>query len=252
MLLDPARLRERLALSPSATVVVMGQWSTSLSTYVLGRGPEVEVSLGRDQTTEVEIDVSIRGTEAGGTIELHTQMILLEEPDPRPGGPRLPGSILFESSEKRVLESPGSRLPVCVVDFADFPIQFPSQDAAWALQLTAEALDQPPSVGMQVYLNAQHPELVQRLSREENSPEAVLLRRFLVADIGRQLVQHGLRDEIFTDTTHVYPSGSLGDALRRRVRLLFPDASLEEAANLAMHDIGQFEIAVQGGLLKVP
>ena len=247
---NPPSLRGHLGLSDRARVALFSEWKTDLSTYAGGRGREVEVMLERQNPLDVTLTLPVRGTTTGGTLTLVSQMILLDEPRPLPGGPRLPGSILWESlPEKRILESPGARLPISVIDFGQFPSQFRSAEAVWAVHTHPDALLQAPSVGMQVYLNSRHQDLVDRLVRSDALPDQDLARRMLLADIGRQLIQRALKDESFTDPTLEFPQGSLGDALRRRIRVTFGPLTLSEVRALAEEDPAEFEVELQGTLL---
>ncbi len=247
----PSSVREHLQLSTQARVALFAEWRTDLSTYAAGRGPEVELTLEGHEPVDVTVIVPIRGMETGGTLTLLTQMILLEEPAPLAGGPRLAGSILWESlPERHVLESPGARLPVSVVDFEKFPHQFASPRAAWTVHTRPGALLQAPSLGMQIYLNSKHRELVDQLVQADASSGQNLARRMLLVDVGRQLLQSALKDESFTDPDHTFPPGSLGDALRRRVGISFGPLTLPQVKALAEEDAASFEVQWQGALLE--
>jgi hypothetical protein len=103
---------------------------------------------------------------------------------------------------------------------------------------------------MQIYLNSKHRELVDQLVHSNASSDQTLARRLLQVDIGRQLLQMALKDEIFTDPGYEFPPGSLGDALRRRVRLSFGPSTLPEIRALAEEDPTSFEAQWQGALLR--
>ncbi|QDG52094.1 hypothetical protein FIV42_15485 [Persicimonas caeni] len=250
--IDLAAFREACQLSEDARIAVFAEWSTDLTNYMRGRGEEVEIDLDEDRRIEVSLSLPIWGSQTGGTLYLHTFVMLVEENSPQPGGARVPGSVLWQTTEKRILESPGSRLPVCVVNFKDFPEKFDNPNAAWVVEVVPEGFELPPSVGMEIYLNSQHQELVELVSPDDSSYGSAFATQMMYFDIGRQLISRAVSDEVFCDPEHQYPEGSLGDSLRARARLLFPNLTLPQIGALHREAPQRFETIVQGALLEFP
>ncbi len=248
--LNLAELREHCQLPRDARIAIFAEWSTNLTNYKRGRGQEVEVDLDSDDRVEVAVNVPVQGAQTGGTLFLHTFLVLADAGDAQPGGANVPGSVLWQSTEKHILESPGSRLPVCVVNFKEFPEKFDNPNAAWVVEVLPEGFELPPSVGMEIYLNSQHQEMVELVSKTDSSYESAFASQMMYFDIGRQLISRALSDELFCDPEYEYADGSLGASLRAQSRLLFRNLTLPQIAALHREDVQRFETIVQGALLE--
>lgn len=249
---DQAKLREHCGLSEETVLSMFGEWSTDLTNYVRGRGQEVHVTLDGDSRIEKEISVPVQGAYAGGELTLE-QFLTVEEPSgSSPAGPSVPGSILWRSATEVPLESPGSRLPITVVDFENFPHRFGDEKAAWEVEIEANAFELPPSRSMRIYINSKHEQLVEAVTNDESGYDSNLTSQMLYYDVGRHLLSRALRDELFCDPEYEYEEGSLGASMRMRLESLFPNSSLSEIRNLYEEDPRAFESTLQGNFLELP
>ena len=242
-------LREYCGLPAGAKVGAFGEWGTDLTGYARGRGEMHDLALGTEEKVTLPVRLPVHGGETGGTLSVHTFIILTEAGNHGPDGPWMPGSILWETVEKYPLEQPGSRLPVCAVDFSEYLNEFHHPRAAWVVRLFSEGLERPASDGMQIYVNTKHA-LFDLLTQDNLSGEANLARQMMYFDVGRQLVTRALNEELFCDPEYTFPEASMGKSLRGRVRLLFPGLSLREVRALHKEDKQHFEAIIQGKLLK--
>ena len=244
-------LREYCQLAENAKLSIFAEWSTSLSSYVRERSPEVILDLEGEDAAEVAISLPVRGTDTGGELTLRTMIIVYEPGDTKAPGALKCGSILWSDEIKFLLEAPGARLPICVENFERFPEKFDNSRASWFVEVLPDGLEYSASVGMVIYINSQKRNLVTLITAEEKSIAAALLVKMLTFDVQRQLLSIALHDEQFIDPHWAYEEGTLGASLRLMCRNIFGQASLPEVANLFRLEPARFETELQGSTLQL-
>ncbi|GEM_PF-5218737 len=249
---NPESLREYCGLSKDSVLGLFAEWTTSLTNHARGRGPEVRLKLDGSSPIEKKIELTIPGKRAGGTISIERFLVLLEPSGASAQEPSIPGSILWKDSTDKELEGRGSRLPVTVVKFSNFPERFSNPKATWEIHTAPDALHRPPSTGLRIFLNEDHERLVDLVTSDSDSYEAVVATEMLKLDVGRQLLTRALRDDLFCDSNYDgYDEGSLGSSLRMRASNLFPNSSLSEVRSVFESEPKRFEGQLQEHLMNL-
>jgi len=246
---------EATGLGPGSKVLTQSQWFSSVDPrrragrFVTGvSDPYCLVLDGAQQRVEIPLDLP--GTAVGEKVWVKTRITLLESVDPGELAASRPGSTLWEDEkEKEVeLEGRGARVSVCQVDFGNFPSRFPYADALWAVLFTGtvdESLRSDVSAGMMVYLNKRREH---ELVTHGESPEATAIRTMLYWDVGRQMFRHALSSQDYLEGTELYGSGSLGESISAKLRLVFPNMERTEIHQMMEEEPSRFEQALQSRL----
>lgn len=248
---DKKSIWEHCNLADDAVLSLFAEWSSSLSPYARGRSPEIALQFDDKKNEEIVITLPIQGTDTGGELTIETFIIVHEPGRTQIPGATQPGSILWSDTYESVLESPGSRVPLYVENFKNFPEKFDDPRASWHVEMNPEALEHSASIGLAIYLNSQNKTLVEQLNGTKPTAQSAVLIRMMAFDVHRQLITAALRDDAFTDPGYEFTEGSLGSSLKMMLRNIFRNASLTEINNLFRNEPARFESQLQGALLNI-
>ncbi|MDO5731319.1 hypothetical protein [Corynebacterium sphenisci] len=202
---DPERVREECRLPADARLGLAVSW--------MGNSSKIRqrVSLIRCTGERAWIRVRLPGDRLGGTVEVATSLVLLDDvASPEVGAPHRAGSILVRDVVTIALEGDGSMFPMAVADFRGQP--FPD-DASWFVR-TSTNPDANFSGTFQVLVNEMDTALVAAIEAEKpNREQAALLDQMssavieTVLDLAYQMRARGDLDGTPRE------EGSVGDVL---------------------------------------
>lgn len=236
VIVHPSRVRDATGLSPSSIMRLVVTWSTRRGYHTGGRGFSKETSLNSDEVLEFLPTVDVPSAQLAGDLRMTTCLVLARAgTDSQPLAARQPGSILWQDVVDTSLEGMGERLPVSLSDFTNRYDSL-SAGAAWSIELSHDWLHRHPSVGMVVLINSARVEVTAALKSERPGPAEQLIRSALYHDVGRTLVLRALDSDEFR-SDEPYDTGTLGYALRLRIRTLFPHYTFNEVYQMPREEL---------------
>lgn len=136
--------------------------------------------------------------------------------------PRLPGTILWNSSRRVILGTSGMRFPIEVQDFSEAANFFPA-GAAWFLDWDREGFDRPVHGGLRLYINSSHPVIKRAVSFDGKQDEAdSRVRETVMYDVARTLITSAFESETYESQLNVYAAASIGNHIQNLMKALFP------------------------------
>lgn len=236
---DLSGLLDDCTLTADARILGLVTWHAS-GTGMRGMGPTSVLSTGENLFT-----ADVPGDEAGGVLHLGLRVVLAEtDQHAGPLAPRRPGSILWQTTTRVVLEGAGSRFPVVQLSFAKAGIA-DGRRALWYLNCGND-LEASDTGSLRLYLNTDHP-AVQSMISSPSGDDSKVLAELIRGDLARQMVLHALNhDDLDLDAG--YEQGTLGDMLVNLLRRCFPTRTLHDLRGDRDTDAGEFEARIQAAL----
>lgn len=190
-----------------------------------GLGESVELVAPEGDAEAFELSLEAPGMDLSHSLTLSACLVMLKRGDggARRFSPVRPGSVLWRHEESVLLEGEGTRFPVEALDFAA-STWLPSE-AAWFLDWDPHAFDQAVLGGIRLYVNAGSERVRMAVA---GGPEAEpAIRESIRYDVARTLISGSFRNANFLANADSYEEGTVGAAVRRLIRALFPYESLE-------------------------
>lgn len=190
-------------------------------TNLRGGGTITDLRSGNNQ-----LALHLPGSDLGGVVAIEARVVLAATAsEAEPLAPRRPGSLLWSTSDRIILEGSGGRFPTAVSDFDEAGLPG-GGSGLWYVEITDSDLAASATRCLRLHLNSGHPDIRDMLEQPDNEPTVQLLRH-LRHDTTRQLLGVALRNEEFDDRA-TYGRGTLGDVLITVIRVHFPGRSLDQ------------------------
>lgn len=220
---DLAGLKEDCGLTANARIGAMVAWRSE-RTNLRGSGRVLNVVTGPNNLTAL-----LPGSDLGGAVTVEARVTLLE-PDSaaeRLAPPRS-GSLLWNESNRIILEGSGGRFPTTAIDFASTGL--PGGEAGmWYLEIADSDLGASATQALRLYLNSTN--IAVRAVLDNPAADANLyILRFLRYETTRQLLMFAFNNEEFDDRAD-YDRGTLGDVLVTLLRIYFPGQGITQLRN---------------------
>lgn len=162
VIVDLATLRDQCRLPPDTPLALVVSWRSDAS-KIQRRLFTRPVSESRN-----EIQVTLPGTEIGGTIQISTAVALLEDVhEPMAGAPHIRGAVLARDRVSVTLEGEGSMFPMAVVDFTTRTYD---DQSSWFVE-TSTDLGANFSSEFQVFINERDKVLIKAIEAEKPTRE---------------------------------------------------------------------------------
>ncbi|MCD1144251.1 hypothetical protein LQU92_03220 [Kocuria sp. LUK] len=229
---DAAAVRATSGLPDGARIALVVVWSAS-GPNVSGRATYTELGAETESHT---LAVHLPGSDLGGTLSVHTRIVLAEHLDNTvPGVAHRAGSILWSETSTVRLQGDAVQFPMAVIDFRD--TAFPD-DAPWHLQIGG-SLDGAAMGALLLLLNETNQRVLAAFRNAAKPTEADrLVLSTAYTDIAVRLLLHALQHHDFIDDAE-YTEGSLGATCADLFQRTFSgrsiaDVKLELAGNPGM------------------
>ncbi|SRR6266498_4982146 len=198
----------------------------SEGTFLKSCGEFVDIPPTLTEETTIELKVEINGINVSESIDLWVQL-LLSQPGSQKSMPfvaKLPGSILAQSvPHKVIVEGEGPRFPVEIIDFSN--TYYPSE-AGWYLHWDPTDLFQSVLGTVRLYINAKHERVTKAVTLELQ--EDFDIRETIRYDVARALIYGAVANDEFVHNPDIFPTGSMGSAIRSMLRVYFPQVDFLE------------------------
>lgn len=198
VVVDTVLLREQCRLPEACSLGLVVSWrsdATKIQRHVFTR----RVTEARN-----EIQVTLSGNEIGGTVQITTAVVLLEDvPHSALGAPHHRGSILVQDTVGVTLEGEGSMFPMAVIDFRQRAYD---ERASWFVE-TSTDLDANFSSTYQVMINELDKALIKAIEAEKPTRE----QQVLLDDLSSGVMQVVLELAYALRATGDLGSGPYGD-----------------------------------------
>jgi hypothetical protein len=201
--IDAAEIRAASGLPEEARIALVVVWSAS-GPNLSGRATYIELGAETEPHT---LAVDLRGSDLGGTLSVHTRIVLAQRLETAATGvAHRAGSILWSDTTTVRLQGDAAQFPMAVIDFRD--TAFPN-DAPWHLQIGG-SLDGAAMGALLLLLNETNPRVLTAFRNAAKPTEADrLVLSTIYTDIAVRLLLHALHHHDFLDDTE-YAEGSLG------------------------------------------
>lgn len=219
--IDAAEIRATSGLPDGARIALVVVWSAS-GPNLSGRATYIE--LGQD-TESHTLAVDLRGNDLGGTLSVHTRIVLAERLDTAATSvAHRAGSILWSDTATVRLQGDAAQFPMAVIDFRD--TAFPD-DAPWHLQIGG-SLDGAAMGALLLLLNETNRRVLTAFRNAAKPTETDhLVLSTVYTDITVRLLLHALHHHDFLDDTE-YAEGSLGAACADLFQRTFSGRSIAD------------------------
>jgi len=159
-----------------------------------------------------EVQVTLLGTEIGGTLRISTAVVLLEDViDPVPGAPHRRGAILSRDIFSVTLEGEGSMFPMAVIDFSRRTYD---DRASWFVE-TSTDLGANFSSAFQVMINERDKLLIKAIEAEKPTREQQALMDELSSGVMQVVLELAYALKVNGELgIEEYGDGSVGQVLR--------------------------------------
>lgn len=239
---DRADIETRTGVGTDANLRLNVSWYCR-TTQVRGSGDTLD--LGQTKSEGVMLTCMAPGDQLGGEVEFRVALVLASPGSTSSGlAATIPGSVLWEATQKVVIEGIGGRFPMVWVDFEASGLP---TGAAWYLDWDPHALDDGVLHGARLHLNRSHERLRQAVE-DPSTPEGQAILEFLYFDLGRTLITGALRNGDFVEQPDRFQTDTLGDELRRLIGMTFPGVPVSHLADRLKHQPATFERDLQHGL----
>ncbi len=190
----------------------------------------------------------VSGKDLAGDLRLETHVLV---PTARAGvellSPHYAGSVLWIDTLTVALEGNAPRFPVELVDF-DTVLWTPHPDASWYVSWNRYDLHQPMLGSVRLFVNARHPKIVRAMSQDAQDSEARAIRSAIYYDVGRSLIRAALHDAQFLENPEAFNPGTIGRAVARLIRAVFPTDSPRSVRNAMQERPEHFDSELQARL----
>lgn len=241
VLVDGAAIREQSGLPADTQLALCVIWRSSGS-GLFGRGFRAEIS--GNVPSELSAELKVRGVDAGGILDIDTQVVLAEAIDPSGFAPHRAGSILWNQRTTVRLQGDGSQFPIAVVDFGMGTLP---EDAGWHLQVDG-SLDAAAMGSVLLLVNSRNKTVTEAFANA-GKPRTTdkLALSAVYADIARTMVEHALAREDFVDDAE-FDDNTLGSMLLDVFRQIFGSSSVKDVRLRAQRDPSMIGTQVQGAV----
>lgn len=218
------------ALAADAKLGVAAAW-ISEATSLRGQSNVEVVDFGNDR--RVTVSMVCPGKELGQAVKLRMVVFAL------PGNmaaevslaPTVHGAILWEDTQRFVLEGDGSRFPTEVIDFGLLPGV--DARAPWYLQWDPGVLEVTVSAGLRLYLNSRCSEFVRSVTNPTPSELDKERQRMVRWDVARRMIVESLAVPEFVEASpDTWNEGTVGHAITVLLSIFFPSSSPQSMASL--------------------
>lgn len=218
------------ALAADAKLGVAAAW-ISEATSLRGQSNVEVIDFGNDR--RVTVSMTCPGRELGQAIKLRT--VVFASPGVMAAevslAPLIPGAILWEDTQRFVLEGDGSLFPSEVIDFG--LLSGVDVRAPWYLQWDPGALEVTVSAGLRLYLNSRCPEFVRSVTNPTPNDLDRERQRVIRWDVARRMIVEGLAiAEFVASPASAWEEGTVGQAITVLLSTFFPSASSQSMAAL--------------------
>lgn len=187
---------------------------------------------------DFEVDVTVDGNRLSQHLMLRTEL-LLKAPMNAGGrlSPKRTGTRLWEDTHFLRLEPEEVRF---ATETASFQSQFPeSRNALWKLEWSAADLSQEFAGAFRLFINADEPEFVVRVSNADT-----MTMRLLTAAVRSQIARGALANDTFDQGLIAANPTSIAAAVGGWLQLAFPNQDLETIRQACAVDPSRFEAAL--------
>lgn len=210
-------LRAECGLSEDARLMIYGAWRSE-GALSQGVGERVALPPAASQV-DLRLALKLDGARLHGQVHLAIRLVLAATTARRPVTAWRAGSVLWEQVITREVGQ-AERFPTVLLPFVEGS-QVRPKGALWSLDFDSADLSVPVSGGLVMYLNADHPSAA-LLRGDVRTLAARTLQATLKLDLARMLVRIALTHDEFIAADGQWPAGSVGDLLRRTLRICFP------------------------------
>ena len=165
-----------------------------------------------------EVSFQVCGADVGGNLTVTTSVVLnRDSTHNEPLVARRAGSILWEQSDRLLVEGAGPQMPMTIMDFRE-GAQGLSPQALWVIQcreieeLSEESFDEPFVEHVRVLLNSSSPKFREL---ESDSPLQTLHCQYMTLELADILLRLGNTDQFHVAAEKGFRNGSLGDQIIR-------------------------------------
>ncbi len=229
--LDPARAAAELG---ACAVRMLG-----LVTVGAGQGRRRRTVVWRQELPAspepLAVEIMLRGAELSQELSLTTELLLLEAVEPSPLSPVEPMARLWAESVSTVLDPESRRFPMEATSFATLLPGRPG-NGAWYLDWTVGDIDRPFTAAVRLYVNADQPEFVSRVSASEPLVMQMLTGAMIV-QLSRGLLDG---DALALEMAGAEPE-TLGGTVAWWLQGAFPNQSLDSIRALSQSNPALFE-----------
>jgi|GEM_PF-1314520 len=224
--LDVAGILADCQLPPTAALCAALLWESE-GTTLRGCGTIIPIETHLAQQN-VALHMRLDGSRLSQSLEITPTIAVstaLETTDHF--APRLPGTILWNSSRMITLGTSGMRFPIEMQDFSQAVNIFPS-GASWFLDWDRESFDRPVHGGLRLYINRSNP-VMKRAVMTNGKPNDAdsRVQEVVLFDAARSLITSALESDDFSDQLNTYQAGSIGNHIQNLIAALFPHESFQ-------------------------
>ncbi len=197
---------------------------------------------GYSQRQNIILSANIAGTLLADRVILSADLVLLDAgTNSSRLAPRLPGTLLSSEKVTVLLEGEGARFPVELIHFAES--SWLPAHGGWYFDWNPHMLRQTVLGDVRLYLNADHTAVKRAVSEYHSADRAI--RETIFFDMARVMITGALRNSEFVESVDEYPDGSIGAAIRRLIRSLFPNETFESLESFYQQEPYRFECTLQ-------
>lgn len=198
-----------------------------------------------ESSCQLQIDLS--GQNLASDVVIRTQLVLAKNGESTSNlAPKIPGSILWQDEHRVLVEGRAARFPIEIIDF-DVTTWTPSE-GAWFLDWSKDNLYQSLLGGLRLYINAKHGKVIKAIKAEHPDAEDKAIFSTIYHDVGRTLITGALQNSEFVEDPSAFTDGSIGAAIRRLMKIVFPHDTPEGLRQRMTERSIDFECSLQAGL----
>ena len=239
--IDVEGIRRDCALGPEARVRGVLAWHSTLTNI---RGA---VMADVEGANTISLRADLESTQLGGVLTLQVQLVVGV---PSAGtsllSPNRAASVLWAEETRIILEGEGQRFPMLPLDFAAAGVGGGRQSSGWCLEGTNAELSSSGTGSLRLLLNTSNPTIRTLLDTPEDL-QSVVVQRFLLYDVYRQLVMCALHQDDLQDGMD-WEAGTFGDLLATCVHRLFGPQRLDSLRGEYLEEPSEFEARLQAQL----
>jgi hypothetical protein len=242
--LDPARIRDECQLDRQCVLRLICSWSAQSALNLGKTVTSFGFALLGDEEFHHDLVAEVPSPSVAENLILQS-VLMLDRHGPEAVSPlaaKQPGSILWEDSVSLIVEGRSARMPILAIDFSKF--KSVEQDAAWFVLTGSNWLQQDPTAGITVYINAGRPLLLGALSARRPDPHQLSIQSVFYHDVGRILLERALDDEDFNEDVD-FRTGSTGGSIQSTLRSMFGQESFAQIRKSKADDPAGFERTLQ-------
>lgn len=162
----------------------------------------------------------------------------------KPLAPKIPGAVLWKTEQRVILDETALRFPTEIAAFSERDWPIPTH-SAWYLQWDSNDLSQSIFGDVRLYLNKDHPVVLQALSGQQTNTEIV--QNFIFFDLARTLLLGALSNSHFVANPASYPQGTIGAVIHNILKAQFPNQSVKKLEKMTK-DTSLFNAYLQARL----